>query len=134
VNAETLFEQLALSIVVGNGDAHLKNFAVLYGSPEHDPRLSPLYDVICTAPYGDTKLALTLKGSRAFPDRATLERFGREHRIHDPAAIIDRIVHAAAQVLATPEARAHPEIADGIDQARRRMAARRALRQRRQDA
>lgn len=75
-------EQFALVVVyacsVGNGDAHLKNFSVLYRHAEDIVELAPAYDMVSTQPYlpKDT-LALTLHGSKAFPHRAELIRFVR---------------------------------------------------------
>ena len=75
---EQLFATVALSCAVENGDAHLKNFAVVYDNPEGEVSLAPAYDVVSTTPYvpRDT-LALTLAESKAFPERATLKDFGR---------------------------------------------------------
>jgi serine/threonine-protein kinase HipA len=56
----------------------LKNFAVLYEHPEGLVRLAPVYDMIATTPYNARDvLALTLGGSKAFPDRRRLSDFGR---------------------------------------------------------
>ena len=76
-------EQLALMVAyscsVGNGDAHRKNFSVLYREPDGEVSLSPVYDIVSTLPYlaRDT-LALELGGSKAFPDHARLLKFVRE--------------------------------------------------------
>jgi serine/threonine-protein kinase HipA len=75
-------EQYALMVVyactVGNGDAHFKNFSVLYRHAEDTVELSPAYDMVSTQPYlpRDT-LALTLEGSKEFPRRAALLKFVR---------------------------------------------------------
>jgi serine/threonine-protein kinase HipA len=75
-------EQYARMVVyacgIENGDAHLKNFGVVYDNPEGRVRLAPAYDLIATTPYirADT-LALTLNGSKQFPDRERLIRFVR---------------------------------------------------------
>jgi serine/threonine-protein kinase HipA len=40
---------VALSCVVGNGDAHLKNFGLLYTDPTtSNCRLAPVFDVKCS--------------------------------------------------------------------------------------
>ncbi len=76
-------EQFALMVAyscgVGNGDAHRKNFSVLYRDPEGEVSLSPAYDIVSTLLYlpRDT-LALELGGTKAFPDRARLLHFVRE--------------------------------------------------------
>jgi len=76
-------EQFALMVAyscsVGNGDAHRKNFSVLYRDPEGEVSLSPAYDIVSTLPYlaRDT-LALELGGTKELPDRARLLKFVRE--------------------------------------------------------
>jgi len=70
--------QVAYACSIGNGDAHLKNFAAIYRHPEDVVELAPAYDLVSTLPYRprDT-LALTMDGSKCFPDRAQLIRFVR---------------------------------------------------------
>lgn len=62
--------------VVGNGDAHLKNWALRYEDERH-ARLSPAYDLVPTVVYqpGDN-LALSLGGAREFKALSPL-RFDR---------------------------------------------------------
>jgi serine/threonine-protein kinase HipA len=75
---EQLFALVALSCAVENGDAHLKNFAVLYEDAENTVSLAPAYDVITTTVYqARDVLALTLANSKQFPSRAALTAFGR---------------------------------------------------------
>ncbi len=86
------FEQVTFSVMVRNGDAHLKNFGVLYTS-EADVRLAPMFDVVTTTIYRYTRyeggpeledrtMALKLfKGkhhSKAYPTRDELIHFGRQ--------------------------------------------------------
>jgi len=112
---ERFFEQVALTVLVKNGDGHLKNYAVLYDQP-HQPRLAPLFDVVTTQIYRYTRYAggpelvdhtMALKlfkgkhSSRGYPTQAELERFGREVcGVKHPAQTIDRIQTAMAQTLA----------------------------------
>ncbi len=75
-------EQYALMVVyacsVGNGDAHLKNFSVLYRHAEDVVELAPAYDTVSTQPYlPQDSLALALGESKEFPRRARLVRFVR---------------------------------------------------------
>lgn len=73
-----LFGMIVLSCVIKNGDAHLKNFAVLYDKPGVNVRLAPVYDMLSTAPYQPNDvLALELNGSKAYPSRKALLQFGR---------------------------------------------------------
>lgn len=76
-------EQYALQVVyactIGNGDAHLKNFAVLYRHAEDTVELAPAYDIVATLPYiPRDSLALSMDDSKQFPDRARLVKFVRQ--------------------------------------------------------
>ncbi|WP_022941075.1 type II toxin-antitoxin system HipA family toxin [Psychromonas hadalis] len=53
--------RLLVNILLGNGDAHLKNWSVIY-QDKQTPRLSPAYDIVFTPPYiqGEDKLALNM--------------------------------------------------------------------------
>ena len=88
---EILFKILSHSCMVGNGDAHLKNYAMLYDDPD-EMRLSPLYDVVNTQIYhpGDT-LALSLGKSRGFPDRKRLIDFGKSISVKKCEEIVDEM-------------------------------------------
>jgi serine/threonine-protein kinase HipA len=48
---EQYFATLALSVMVRNGDAHLKNFGILYNQPRSAVSLAPVYDVVTTTAY-----------------------------------------------------------------------------------
>jgi serine/threonine-protein kinase HipA len=75
-------EQYALMVAyacaVENGDAHLKNFSLIYRNPQAPIRLAPAYDIVSTTLYlpRDT-LALTLNGTKQFPERDQLIQFIR---------------------------------------------------------
>lgn len=45
-DAQLLFERIVLNFIIGNGDAHLKNYSVSYKGDER--RLSPAYDIVCS--------------------------------------------------------------------------------------
>jgi len=77
---EAFFKIVALSAGLKNGDAHLKNFGVLYENcGEHSSiRLAPAYDIITTSVYiRNDSMALLLGGSKAWPKHKMLVRFGR---------------------------------------------------------
>lgn len=107
------FDQLALSVMVRNGDAHLKNFGMLYSSAE-DIRLSPLFDVVTTTMYRyeragvesvDRTLALKWRRGRhhatkAYPTLDELLAFGREIcDVNDPGAAVVRIAQGMERAL-----------------------------------
>lgn len=77
---ESFFKTLALSCAVKNGDAHLKNFGVLYDDAESLVRFSPAYDIVSTTPYNARDvLALTLGGTKRWPQAKALLAFARAH-------------------------------------------------------
>lgn len=77
---ESFFKALALSCALKNGDAHLKNFGVLYDDTESAVRLSPVYDVVTTTAYiASDILALTLGGTKRWPSAKLLTAFARAH-------------------------------------------------------
>lgn len=90
------FKSLVLSIAVRNGDAHLKNFGMLYTTPEsNDVRLSPLYDIVCTTAYipRDT-IALKMNKAKVWPSREQLIEFGKAHcKLDRPVEIIDEVLN-----------------------------------------
>jgi serine/threonine-protein kinase HipA len=106
------FEYVALSVMVRNGDAHLKNFGLLYVHPaDGPPTLAPLYDVVTTSVYeiedpqsgrmlSDRTLALKMNKKRGYPDRKTLLHFGRTAcGVAHPETVIERITTAMEEVL-----------------------------------
>ncbi|MHC8347162.1 type II toxin-antitoxin system HipA family toxin [Pseudomonas sp. RT6P73] len=77
---ESFFKIVALSSGVKNGDAHLKNFGVLYEHCANDAQISlaPAYDIVTTSVYiKSDSMALLLGGSKAWPKYKMLMRFGR---------------------------------------------------------
>jgi serine/threonine-protein kinase HipA len=73
-----LFDIVALSCVLGNGDAHLKNFGLLYADVESGPvRLAPAFDIVNTTCYlPQDALALSLGGNKSlFASRLMLLDF-----------------------------------------------------------
>lgn len=77
---ESFFKIVALSAGLKNGDAHLKNFGVLYEHCAADALidLAPAYDIVTTSVYIKTdSMALLLGGSKAWPKYKMLMRFGR---------------------------------------------------------
>jgi serine/threonine-protein kinase HipA len=59
-------KRLVFMVLSGNGDAHLKNWSVLYPDGR-TARLSPAYDLVPTVLYNpNDDLALTLNGSKSF--------------------------------------------------------------------
>jgi len=73
------FGMVVLACLIKNGDAHLKNFGVLYQGPDEAVRLAPVYDMLSTQPYNPRDiLALALNGTKQYPTRHALLQFGRQ--------------------------------------------------------
>lgn len=109
------FHQLTLSIMVRNGDAHLKNFGLLHSNAANI-RLSPVFDVVTTTVYRyerpggalteDRTLALKWRRGRSYaaksyPTLDELVDFGRYVcQVTDVEAIIARIAQGMRVALA----------------------------------
>lgn len=130
IDLARFFEQVAFTVMVRNGDGHLKNFGVGYDEA-WGARLAPMFDVVTTAIYRyqrwqgaeaeeDRTLALRLfagRGqSRAYPTTEELLRFGRQVcGVARPAPVLARIAAAMAETLAAArqdERVAKPLLAD----------------------
>lgn len=64
-----LLDAAIFNVIVGNADAHGKNYSLLYGPDGVD--LAPLYDLLCTAAWPEVHAKLAMKVAK----RATLEEF-----------------------------------------------------------
>lgn len=86
--SETIFRMLALNAALRNGDAHLKNFGIVYDDIEGEIALAPVYDIVTTTAYIPAdQMALTLDGSTRWPTAKQLMAFGTTRQIGSPAAI-----------------------------------------------
>lgn len=107
-NLHRFFEQVAFSVMVRNGDAHLKNFGVLYRSA-NQAWLAPMFDVVTTSIYKYTQYpggpsledrTLALKvfagrhATRTYPTTQELLDFG--HRVCGVVRA-DRVLQRIAQ-------------------------------------
>ncbi|HEY2256694.1 MAG TPA: type II toxin-antitoxin system HipA family toxin [Variovorax sp.] len=113
-NLHRFFQQVAFSVMVHNGDAHLKNFGVLYRS-ETEKWLAPMFDVVTTSIYKyaqypggpeleDRTLALKLFAgkhrTKAYPTTQELHDFGRRVcGVSHPARVLEAIAVAMSQTL-----------------------------------
>ncbi len=76
---EQFFKMIVINNLVKNGDAHLKNFGLLYDGID-DIKLAPAYDIVCTTIYIKNDIsALTLLGSKKWWKKEHLVRFGTEN-------------------------------------------------------
>jgi serine/threonine-protein kinase HipA len=65
LDAQLFFERVLLSFIIGNGDAHLKNFSVIYDD-RNQIRLAPAYDIVSSKLVipDEEDSALTLNGKK----------------------------------------------------------------------
>jgi serine/threonine-protein kinase HipA len=85
--------RLVFNVLIGNADAHLKNWSLIYPD-RRTPRLAPAYDLVGTIPYipGD-HLALSLADTKAF-DQIDLKRI---RRFAEKAGLPVRLVEKTAR-------------------------------------
>lgn len=115
---------LVFNILIGNCDAHGKNYSLLYDSPA--PSLAPLYDLLSTAAYDElsTRLAMSINDAKYLEDvtPAAWKRLADEARVA-PRFLSQRVepfveqVVGAAEELARDQAHDEPrasEIVSGI--------------------
>jgi len=81
-----LLDSFLFNTLVGNNDAHSKNYSLIYGSG--GTTLAPLYDVLCTAVYPEltSKMAMKIGGHYKFSDiyPRHWERFAQSAELSTP--------------------------------------------------
>ena len=80
-DAPQLLGYVALSFLVGNHDAHGKNYSLLYAPRTHQATLAPVYDVVSTVAYRQVrpmsrKMAMRIGGEYR-PDYVRSRHFDR---------------------------------------------------------
>ncbi|MGE8146774.1 type II toxin-antitoxin system HipA family toxin [Pseudomonas frederiksbergensis] len=125
---ERFFSSICLSVMVRNGDAHLKNFGVIYTHPgaRETVQLAPVFDVTTTTVYEnynpksgrslvDRTLAIKMNKVKTYPDRQQLIEFGRQHcAVDKPSLIIERIAEAMTEALVVNQGRVEGELLSGM--------------------
>lgn len=115
---ERLFNLIVINCVLRNGDAHLKNFGIVYDDVQGEARLAPVYDLVTTSVYlPKDSMALTLNGTTKWANAKELQRLGETRMGGTPARvreILERITGAIADT--SGELRAytkdHPDFQD----------------------
>jgi serine/threonine-protein kinase HipA len=115
------FATLVLFSMVLNGDAHLKNFAVLYPSPQGPVTMAPVFDVVTTTVYLRHDVpALSLAGTKKWWPRMMLKRFAISHLSLSVGDINEVVARLADAVMATRQTipmyiAEHPELRETGD-------------------
>jgi serine/threonine-protein kinase HipA len=106
---EKLFTLVALNCALHNGDAHLKNFGIVYDDVLGAARLAPVYDLVTTSVYlPRDSMALTLNGSTRWPAARELQRLGEIRCGGTPSQVRDILERIAEALRSTSaEVRTH---------------------------
>ena len=97
---DEFIRRLIFNVACGNGDAHLKNWSLIYTDPLR-PQLSPAYDLVSTIQYlPQDRLALNLARSKEWVDisPASFARLARKLDI-DPAGIAQQVGESVQIIL-----------------------------------
>ncbi len=74
------YKTVVMNYLLKNGDAHLKNFGLLFDDDFRNIWFAPTYDVVTTTAYiYKDKPALTLDGKKLWFAKDTLVQFGQKH-------------------------------------------------------
>jgi len=77
---EQFYKMILMNFLLKNGDAHLKNFGILYDEGMDNRFLAPAYDVVNTLTYvPKDKPALMMFGKKVWFDKENLVEFGRKY-------------------------------------------------------
>jgi serine/threonine-protein kinase HipA len=107
----TLWRALVLNWLIGNCDAHAKNYSLLYDTG--DPVLAPLYDLVSTTIYPPLtrRLAMSIDGARRI-DEVTVAAwrtlaaelgFNRRFAPRTTGVMVERVVEEAGRLAAQPQ-------------------------------
>jgi serine/threonine-protein kinase HipA len=79
LDAQYLLERVLLSYLIGNGDAHLKNFSIIYDQ-NGGGKLAPAYDIVSSTLVipEEEELALTLNGKKNRVTRNDFKDFAED--------------------------------------------------------
>ena len=115
---EKLFTLIVINCALRNGDAHLKNFGIIYDDVLGVARLAPIYDLVTTAVYmPKDSMALTLNGSTNWPGVKDLRKLGETRMQGTPSQvkrILERVADAMSQTATEMRAyiKGHGEFAE----------------------
>jgi serine/threonine-protein kinase HipA len=78
IDLQRLLDAVIFNYLIGNYDAHGKNFSIVYNKTEagYEARFSPLYDIVCTVYYPDLSKKMAMKiGGEYLADRVRPHHF-----------------------------------------------------------
>ena len=85
-NLEALYRLCVTNIAIRNGDAHLKNFALLFDDADSGPfKFSPAYDLVTTTAWiKSDMMALTCQGTKRWPKPEAVLQLGARAGLSKP--------------------------------------------------
>lgn len=101
-------DRVIFNFLVGNGDAHGKNFSVLYANGV--PRLAPVYDVLCTTVYPPIAKKMAMKFDGKFEFRWITA--GKIIRTFSRAEVGEKLVQDSINHLCTTIRKELPSLVD----------------------
>lgn len=118
LDVQLFFERVLMNFLLGNGDAHLKNFSMLE-SADGGLRLSPAYDIVCSKVVipMEADCALTLNGKQNKIGRGDFEQFAATIKIPPKVVvgIFDRFRQGySLMVEELPQSRLWAEMQDKV--------------------
>lgn len=127
-SAVQFIRRLTYSVLIGNGDMHLKNWSLIYPDRRR-PILAPAYDLLSTLPYtADEEAALKFHRSRAWESFTFGELEAIAGRARLPAALIVRTAQETAEHFDAvwreekDQLSFTPDVIEAIERHRRRLA------------
>ncbi len=112
-----LFTLIAFNCAIRNGDAHLKNFGIIYADVMGEAHLAPVYDLVTTSVYlPHDRMALTLNGTNQWPTAKDLIRFGEGRSLGTRRKLVEILQQISAALEDTAKeinayGKDHPEFA-----------------------
>ena len=101
-----LFDAAIFNLIIGNADAHAKNYSLLYR--DNAVEMAPLYDLLATAAYPDLspKMAMKIAGRSTLDDLKATDwgRFAEESGLTEPfvkrraKALADNVLQTAERI------------------------------------
>ena len=115
IDLQHLLNAVIFNVLIGNHDAHGKNFSLLYQAGQ--VRLAPLYDLLCTTYYPELSKKMAMKiGGEYESDRlfaSHFEKLAREVGL-SPLLVKERVIELAKSVLSALQKvqQVEPKISD----------------------
>jgi serine/threonine-protein kinase HipA len=121
IDLARLLDAVILNYLIGNNDAHGKNFSLLYhgvGTANLEIRLAPLYDIVSTIYFPELSKDMAMKiGSQYSSERVTpgdFEKLAEEAGLTKPI-VRRRVPELAEAILAVLDSRGiAPPVAEGV--------------------